>query len=132
MDNEDCEELDPGSGSIHSAGSLSLSQHPQTKAAVNRIQLNSRSGQKIGSGSEKVLPPNSLNLTSTISKYGYLKLTYPLHDLIMLMYLSISYLSSNYYFQKIHEVIHSTVELTSISHPVFEVVIWKTHFKIKA
>ena len=69
LDNEDCEELDPGSGSIHSAGSLSLSQHPQTKAAVNRIQLNSRSGQKISSGSEKVLPPNSLNLTSTISKY---------------------------------------------------------------
>ena len=131
MDNEDCEELDPGSGSIHSAGSLSLSQHPQTKAAVNRIQLNSRSGQKIGSGSEKVLPPNSLNLTSTISKYGYLKLTYSLHNLIMLMYLSISYLLSNYYFQKIHEVIHSTVELTSISHPVFEVVIWKTHFKTK-
>ena len=82
MDNEDCEELDPGSGSIHSAGSLSLSQHPQTKAAVNRIQLNSRSGQKIGSGSDKVLPPNSLNLTSTISKYGYLKLTYPLHDFV--------------------------------------------------
>ena len=129
MDNEDCEELDPGSGSIHSAGSLSLSQHPQTKAAVNRIQLNSRSGQKIGSGSEKVLPPNSLNLTSTISKYGYLKLTYPLHDLMI--YISISYLLSNYHFQKIHEVIHNTVELTSISHPVFEVVIWKTHFKTK-
>ena len=73
MNDEDCEELDPGSGSIHSAGNITLAQHHQRNSASNRIQLSGRPGQKIVSGTsatgnEKIIPPNSLNLTSTISK----------------------------------------------------------------
>ena len=73
MNNEDCEDLDPGSGSIHSAGNINLNQHHQRTSASNRIQLSGRPGQKVVSGAsatgnEKVVPPNSLNLASTISK----------------------------------------------------------------
>ena len=73
LNNEDCEDLDPGSGSIHSAGNINLAQPHQRSSASNRIQLSGRPGQKLGSGTsltgnEKNVPPNSLNLTSTISK----------------------------------------------------------------
>ena len=73
LNNEDCEELDPGSGSVHSAGNLTQNQHQQRTSSSNRIQSSARSGQKLVSGMsitghEKILPPNSLNLTSTISK----------------------------------------------------------------
>ena len=77
LNNEDCEDLDPGSGSIHSAGNISLSQQYQRGISSNRIQLSStRPGQSITggtslTGSEKALPPNSLNLSSTTSKYLY-------------------------------------------------------------
>ena len=51
LNNEDCEDLDPGSGSIHSAGSINLNQHHQRASSSNRIQLSStRPGQNIGGG----------------------------------------------------------------------------------
>ena len=82
MNNEDCEDLEAGSGSIHSAGSISLNQHHQRGISTNRVQLSStRPSQNIDggtllAGNEKALPPNSLNLSSTTSKHSILNLSH--------------------------------------------------------
>ena len=73
MNDEDCEELDPGSGSVHSAGNPIHNQFQQ-RGSTSRTQNSAMSGQKIISGTpvignEKMLPPNSLNLTSTTGRY---------------------------------------------------------------
>ena len=73
MNDEDCEELDPGSGSVHSAGNPMQTQFQQ-RSGTSRIQNSAMSGQTIVSGTsvignEKVLPPTSLNLSSATSKY---------------------------------------------------------------
>ena len=73
LQNEDCEELDAGSGSVHSAGNPTHNQHQQRTGNFSTAQNTSVTGQKYASGmrvagNEKITPPNSLNLSSSISK----------------------------------------------------------------